>query len=79
MDMAVPAGGLTIRANVADQKDQRLVPGDVLYKHHRQAFERLPGPGRATEEQLIEHLYHQPCAVCKRAWGDPACKCATVP
>jgi molecular chaperone DnaK (HSP70) len=78
MDMAVPAGGLTIRANVADQEDQSLVPGDVLYKHHRQAFQRLPGPGRATEEQLKEHLYYQPCAVCKRAWGDPACKCATA-
>ena len=78
MDAAVPTGGLTVRANVADRKDQSLVPGDVLYKHHPHAFARLPGPGRATGEQLREHLYYQPCAVCKRAWGDPACRCASV-
>lgn len=75
---AVPAGGLAIRTNVAESQDQALVPGDVLYKHKRQAFERLPLPGRATGEQLIEHLYYEPCSVCKRQWGDPLCKCGTA-
>ena len=79
MDADVPAGGLTVRANVADRKDQSLVPGDVLHTHHPHAFARLPGPGQATAEQRTEHLYYQPCAVCKRAWGDPACRCASVP
>jgi molecular chaperone DnaK len=74
----VPTGGLVVRVNVADKKDSALVPGDVLYEHDRRAFERLPGPGQATEEQLKEHLYYQPCAVCKRQWGDPACRCASV-
>ena len=78
MDADVPAGGLTVRANVADQKDQSLVPGDVLHTHHPHAFARLPGSGQATAEQRTEHLYYQPCAVCKRAWGDPACRCASV-
>lgn len=75
---AVPTGGLAVRANVADQKDPSLVPGEVLYKHDSRAFSRFPGPGQATEAQRTEHLYYQPCAVCKRAWGDPACRCASV-
>lgn len=74
----VPNGGLVIRANIADEKDQRLVPGDVLYKHHPRAFARIPGPDKATEEQLTEHLYYMPCAVCKRQWGDPACRCGSA-
>ncbi|MCW3767781.1 MULTISPECIES: Hsp70 family protein [Paenarthrobacter] len=73
----VPNDGLVIRANVADEKDSRLIPGDVLYKHKPQAFSRIPGPGQATEEQIQEHLYYMPCAVCKRQWGDPACRCAS--
>ena len=58
-----------MRANVADRKDAKLVPGDVLYKHNPRAFSRLPGPDQATDEQLTEHLYYKPCAVCKRAVG----------
>jgi len=77
-DAGVPTGGLVVRANVADKKDPALVPGDVLYKHDPRAFGRLPGPGQATGEQRTEHLYYQPCAVCKRQWGDPACRCASV-
>jgi molecular chaperone DnaK len=76
-DSPPPAGGLVARANVADRNDQALVPGDVLYKHKPGAFRRLPGPGQATEDQLTEHLYYQPCASCKRQWGDPACRCAS--
>ncbi len=74
----VPKGGLVIRANVADEKEQRLIPGDVLYKHNPRAFARIPGPDQATEEQLTEHLYYMPCAVCKRQWGDPACRCGSA-
>jgi molecular chaperone DnaK len=77
-DAWVPSGGLVVRANVADQEDTRLVPGDVLYEHKPRAFSRLPGPDQATDEQILEHLYYQPCAVCKRQWGDPACRCASV-
>lgn len=73
-----PRGGLTIRANVADKADPAMVPGDVLYKHKRTAFARFGGPDQATQEQLTEHLYFQPCSVCKRKWGDPACRCASV-
>lgn len=69
-------GGLVVRANISDKKDRSLVPGDVLHKYTPAAFSRLPGD-RATEEQVREHLYYQPCAVCKRPWGHPACRCAS--
>jgi molecular chaperone DnaK len=76
-EAAASTGGLTIRANVADRKDQALIPGDVLYRYNSRAFQRLPGPDQATEEQLREHLYYQPCSLCKRPWGDPRCRCAS--
>ncbi len=76
---AIPTGGLVVRANVGDAKDQKLVPGEVLYKHARGAFNRFPGAtNSATDQQLVEHLYFQPCAVCGRMWGDPGCRCASV-
>lgn len=78
INVFVPSGGLVVRANVADQKDTRLIPGDVLYQHNPWAFARPSGSDKATDEQLTEHLYYQPCAVCKRQWGDSACRCASV-
>lgn len=77
-DAWVQNDGLIARANVADKQDPRLVPGDVLHQHNPRAFARIPGPDQATSVQLTEHLYYKPCAVCKRKWGDPACRCATV-
>jgi hypothetical protein len=76
-DRSVAAGGLTIRANVADTKDQALVPGDVLYQYKPGAFSKLPGPDYATPEQTEERLYYEPCSVCKKPWGDPSCKCGS--
>jgi molecular chaperone DnaK len=76
-EAAAPAGGLVARENVANRADQALVPGDVLYTHNPRAFQRLPGPNQATEDQLKEHLYYQPCGSCKRPWGDPDCSCAS--
>lgn len=76
-DRSPAAGGLTIRANVADEKDQALVPGDVLYQYKPGAFRKLPGPAYATAEQTEERLYYEPCSVCKRPWGDASCTCAS--
>lgn len=71
-----PAGGLAIRANVAAEGRQELIPGEVLYVHNAAAF-RSGVLRTATQEQVDEHLYYQPCSVCKRASNDPACKCAS--
>ena len=75
-DPSLPQG-LWVRTNVSDQQDRSLVPGDVLYKFEPSAFSRRPGPGRATTQQEIEHLYYQPCAACGRSWGDVNCRCAS--
>ena len=73
----VPQTGLVVRANVVRDKDQTAVPGDVLYLRNPGAFARHVRGG-ATETQLREHLYYQPCAVCKRQWGHPECRCGTA-
>jgi molecular chaperone DnaK len=73
-------GNLSIRANVADQANDDLVPGEVLYTHKRSSFSRQQGlRTRATEEQVREHLYYEPCAVCGRPSSDPTCQCSTDP
>jgi hypothetical protein len=71
-------GGLVVRANVSDQIDYSAVPGDILYQHKPNAFARLPNRHNATELQRTEYLYSKPCAICKRKWGDPECRCASV-
>lgn len=72
-----PTAGLVVRANVAGAKDQATIPGDVLYVHKSAAFARHTSDG-ATEAQLLEHLYYQPCSGCKRQWGHPDCRCGTA-
>lgn len=73
-----PDSGIAIRANlVDDERLQSAIPGDVLYLHNRNAFSPPPMPGPlATDEQKHEHLYYQPCSVCKRPWGHSDCQCA---
>jgi hypothetical protein len=71
------ASGLVVRANVSKSQDQDAVPGDVLYLHKPSAFARHI-KGGATEAQVLERLYYEPCAVCRRQWGDPECRCGTA-
>lgn len=72
------SGDLVVRANVTNNVDHTLVPGEVRYGYQPRAFDRRKRDG-ATEEQVREHLYYQPCAVCGRRSSDPACKCASEP
>lgn len=71
------SGTLSVRANISAERDNALIPGEVLYRFDRRAFD--PRFGRATRDQVREHLYYQPCAVCKRASSDPLCRCSTHP
>jgi len=68
-------GNISIRANVSNNKNQALVPGEVLHRFDRLAFDRRNQS--ATEEQVREHLYYEPCAVCGRRSSDAACKCGS--
>lgn len=76
----IDRGGLAVRANVSREKDYSLVPGEVLHKHDRRLFDRRSkDPDRATDEQIREHLYYQPCAVCGRKSSEPGCRCLSGP
>ena len=70
-------GGLSIRANLADDVREDLVPGEVLYMHNPGAFQTHHVLRTATQEQLDERFYYEPCSVCKRDINDPACRCAS--
>lgn len=77
------AAGLTIRANVVSKEGktpaevQAAVPGEVLARFKPSVMSKSwPGSDRATDLQRLEYTYYQPCSVCKRAWGDPECRCA---
>ena len=65
-------GSLTIRANIAKDRDLRLVPGEFLHKYDLSYFHPSR---RSPQEQVDEYLYYQPCAICGRASNDPLCKC----
>ena len=69
-------GELLLRSNISVEEKQALVPGEVLYRQNRWAFARDNyGADRATEQQVREYLYYQPCAVCGRASSDTDCRC----
>lgn len=79
-EVEAPAGGrreglgaLSLRANVADRVDLRLVPGEFLHQYDPTYFDRRLDP---PEYQDLEKLYYQPCTLCKRASNDPLCTCA---
>lgn len=67
------SGALSVRANVANRKDPRLIPGELLYGCEPHPFgDTIHHPSR---EQDVERLYYEPCADCGRASNDPLCQC----
>jgi hypothetical protein len=68
---------VSIRANVSSTKEDALIPGEVLYTYKRSQFDRRHQ--KATDEQVREHLYYAPCAICGRSSSDPACTCLSAP
>lgn len=71
-------GEVTHRANVHIETRDELVPGELLYEMKPSLFDRRRRP--SLDQVLFEeHLYYQPCCVCKRSWSDPNCRCASEP
>jgi molecular chaperone DnaK len=69
---------LSVRSNISDSENYALVPGEVLHRHNRLLFDRRnKDSNRATEEQIYEYLYYQPCAVCGRSSSDSRCRCGS--
>lgn len=56
-------GAITVRSNVVTEPGRwDLVPGELLFK-----FRRMQG---ATRLQHAEHMYYEPCSVCRRTIAD---------
>jgi hypothetical protein len=68
-------GAVTVRANVADQIEHALVPGELWYKYHPEEFDTRRQPPRI---QVDERLYYEPCARCGKAINDPLCRCGSA-
>lgn len=68
-------GAVTVRANVADQIEHALVPGELWYKHQPEEFDTRRNPPRI---QVEERLYYEPCARCGKAINDPLCRCGSA-
>lgn len=69
-------GSLVMRSNIASYEDNKLVPGEVLYRFAPLYFDTRNGP---PQFQVDERLYYEPCIHCRRASNDPLCTCATSP
>lgn len=67
-------GALSIRSNVTDREDRKLIPGELLYSFDPLYFDARLNP---PDYQVHERLYYEPCALCGRASNDPACRCST--
>ncbi|MBK1642121.1 hypothetical protein CKO12_09575 [Chromatium okenii] len=67
-------GELTIRSNIANRKDSKLVPGELLDEYAPEYFDRRLNP---PEYQDRERLYYKPCSICGRASNDPLCQCSS--
>jgi hypothetical protein len=66
-------GALSVRANIADREDLRLVPGELLYSLDPSYFDNRRR--NLPKYQDDERLYYTTCAKCLRASNDPLCKC----
>ncbi len=70
------SGSLAMRSNVAAREDNRLVPGEVLYRFDQPYFDTRHAP---PQVQVEERLYYMPCSYCGRSSNDPLCSCASAP
>lgn len=67
-------GSLAMRSNLAANENNKLVPGEVLYRFDPLYFDSRRSP---PQIQVDERLYYEPCAYCGRSSNDPLCKCAS--
>ena len=72
-DDAADFGSLSIRANVSQEEDQQVVPGELLYSYDPHYFDKRRNPPSIQE---FEKLYYQPCSLCGRASNHPLCRCS---
>lgn len=67
----ISLGTISVRSNISDKCEYRLVPGEVLYRYQPGLFDvRL---NYVTDLQREEHMYYMPCSLCHKVGR--ACKC----
>ena len=66
------AGGVRLRPNIATEKKDEYIPGELLYSYKPDYFDTRRSP---PDKQVLEKLYYQPCSLCKRPSNDPLCNC----
>ena len=69
------SGSLSMRSNIASKEDNKLVPGEVLYRFNPTYFRVEMNP---PQIQVEERLYYEPCSLCGRASNDPNCRCGLL-
>jgi molecular chaperone DnaK len=67
-------GDLVMRSNIAAQKNEYLVPGEVLYQFNTFYFRTENNPPKI---QVDERMYYTACVYCQKPSNDPLCKCAS--
>jgi actin-like ATPase involved in cell morphogenesis len=70
----VHPGSVSLRPNVSTYRDDKLIPGELLYKINPLYFDLRYSP---PEHQDLEKLYYQPCSFCRRPSNHPLCHCAS--
>jgi molecular chaperone DnaK len=69
----MPSGSITLRTNIARNRDKKFVPGDYLYAKEGLEVGRKGAP--LNTRQHDEFAYYQPCSVCGRTQNHPSCHC----
>lgn len=67
-------GSVVVRSNIAVEKNNYFVPGDLLYTYNSTYFSRALDP---PKDQDAERLYYILCAICKRPADNPDCRCGS--
>jgi molecular chaperone DnaK (HSP70) len=70
-------GSVSLRTNITapDNKDESLVPGEILYSYNPEYFDTRNFP---PDIQVREKLYYEPCSICRRPSNHPDCHCGSL-
>lgn len=68
-------GAVTFRSNVINDKDNSMIPGELLYRYNPGYFDKRLDPPKI---QVYERRFYERCSVCERKFTDPLCQCGSL-
>ena len=72
-----PSGSVVVRSNVTGKyNDMASIPGEYLHEIRPEAFDTRID--EATPQQIKEYHIYSYCAICRRIYNDPDCKCGLL-